>query len=287
MKLSSVRKFVAVLPFVAIPSIGHDARIPERVSAARPAVEGYVVAMTVKMEDPGAPTLSGPVNMTLKVAGERVRVEMDMSAMMGGGGDPAAMAMLAGAFMLLRDSGKVAMIMPNMQNPMSGGTGMGMIMDMSAIAGSAGVVMPAITDMKMNVDDLGAGETVLGHPTRKYRIRQTYSLDGKAHEGTSEALFATDLGAAEKGFRKFNESFGGQFLGSSTAKGVNEALMAKMPAGFPLRMTSVMQTPTGRITVTMETSKAEKVTFDEKEFEVPANIQLMDMAGMGRGRGGE
>jgi hypothetical protein len=207
--------------------------------------------------------------------------------MMGG---RAGGAMAEGAYMLLQDNGKIAMILPNMANPMGGGTGFGMTMDISSITGAARGRggMPEASDIQVDVADLGAGEAILGHPTHKYRITTKATVNGTPSETVTDSWFATDLAGAEEGFKKFSKSFGAQFSGGA-AKGMQDAIASKMPKGFPLRsITNVTQSGKTSKT-TMEVTQVGKATFEASDFEVPAGIQLMDMSGMmgGRGRGNQ
>ena len=237
----------------------------------------------------------GPANLTLKVAGDKMRVEMDMSGMMGGGrGGGRGGEMTAGAFMLLQPDGKVAVILPSMPNPMGGGMGMGMLMDLTAMRaggrGGRGGPPIEVSDIKFDVTDLGAGEPILGHATHKYRFHETYKSGSEAtpHDVTSDAWFSTDLGGAEEGFRKFSESFGAQFGSGNAAKPLVDARRAKMPKGFPMKMVSTTAKAEGKTVTTMEVTRIGKMSFEASDFEVPAGIQVMDLGALmgGRGRGG-
>ena len=202
---------------------------------------------------------------------------------------------MGGAFMLLQPAGNVAMPLPEMATPPSGGMGFGMVLDLASLQGGGrggrgGRGVPAdATDIQVTVDDLGAGEAILGHATRKYRIHETYALgSGGAQESTTESWFATDLAGAEEGFRKFSESFGAQFGSGNASKSLVDAKRAKMPKGFPLKSITTTAKPDGKTTTTMEATKVGKMSFDASDFEVPAGIQVMDLGAMmgGRGRGG-
>lgn len=247
----------------------------------RAPLDAYVVAMTIAVN---SKDVNAPMGMTLKISGDKMRMEMDMSSMLGSMGGGEATAMMSNAYMLMQADGRTAMIFPNFQNPMSGGKGMGMIMDPEMIKGQLNQTMDSNakepSDITVKLDDLGPGETILGHPTRHYKLTHQMTVDGKQESGAAEVWVATDLKDAEAGFRKFGESFGKSFLGASSDK-AEDAIFAKMPGGFPLRIVA----GTGSETVRVDVTKAEKVSIDEKEFEVPAGIQLMDLARMMGGRG--
>jgi hypothetical protein len=265
------KALLALLPISVLPNATRDLSVIQS-----PRVDGYVVTMAVTAEGAG---MNAPMTMTLKAAGAKLRIEMDMSAMMGGGG---AGPMMNGAFMLPQADGRMAMILPNMQNPLGGGMGLGMIMDMQSLSGQMrdlGISLD-ITDMKVTLEDLGAGDAILGRKTKKYKMTQKYSMGGKPYEGVSELWMTTDMNDAEAGLKKFQESFGMNFVGAATSKEVKDEIQGKTPPGFPMRTVVIMTTPEGPQKMTMEVTKAEKASIDEKEFDVPAGIQLMDMAQM-------
>lgn len=269
--------------------------------AAAPAtaqsLNGYTIVLGITSD--GRP----PVALTLKAAGAKLRVETDglqMLGMGGGGGGGGAGGMAAGLYLLPLDSGKVAAILPAM--------GMGLSVDLSMVAGAgrggrggrgrggargAGGGMappdvPDVTDVSANVDDLGAGESILGHPTHKYRIRSTYMINGEKQADTSETWFATDLTGSDDGFGKFFTTFGAAFSGGNSSKSVADAVRAKMPKGFPVKIITNSNTPQGPVVTTIEASEITKTSFEPADFEVPAGIQLMDTGSlMGGRRGGK
>jgi hypothetical protein len=191
--------------------------------------------------------------------------------------------------MLVQASGKLALVLPSMN--------MGMSIDAGSLGGGRGGrgAPPTVdaSDVNVSVDDLGPGEAILGHPTHKYRVHESYNLattvNGQAssakHDATSELWMATDLGGAENGFRKFGEAFA-SLGGRTTAKEVAAAWSSKMPKGFPLKRVSTENTDHGKTTSTQEVTEIKKTSFDAADFEVPSNIQLMDFGAMMRGRGG-
>jgi hypothetical protein len=254
-----------------------------------PRVDGYTIAMRVTTTDAAA----DPVQMTLKVAGGSLRIEMDgIAASMGGGrgGGSQADQMSRGAYMLLQDGGKVAMILPSMPNPMGGGMGMGVSMDVSALTGGMGMAVPEASNVNVDVEDLGAGESILGFPTRKYRLKQAYTTTGRgggAQDVTTDVWMTTSISGADAALRRFSESFGSQYTAGSNARGVVDALSAKMPQGFPMKSVATERRGNGSVVTTMEVTELTKTAFSQSEFDVPSGIQLIDMNAMmgGRGRG--
>jgi hypothetical protein len=136
------------------------------------------------------------------------------------------------------------------------------------------------------VEDLGAGERILGYATRRFRAT---AKDAQGREGTMEMWFA-DVGAAGAAMQKFSESFGAISMGNAT-KAASAAVSSKIPKGAVLlRAVINATTDRGKMTSTIETTDIKTMRFDAGEFEIPAGINVMDMSAMmggrGRGRGG-
>jgi hypothetical protein len=243
----NTRALFSLIPAVLIAPANFSAPVTPR-------ADGYTITMRITTGT------QAPMNITFKAAGEKMRLETDMSAMMGGGRGG---AMATGAYMLPNSDGKLIMVMPNAPN-MSGGTGMAMSMDLAQMAQRMGGAPPRVAEA--TVEDLGPGETILGYKTHKYRIRQP--------DGTVEAWIA-DLPGID--FKKFATGFGAQF------SGMHPRMAEKIPSGFALKVVI-----SGKETGTMEVSKIEKTSFTNSDFEVPAGLQVMDLGAMmgGRGRGG-
>lgn len=285
----SVIGLLALAPLTAMSPVARDS-VPNAVPASVPRVDGYTIAMRVTTTEAG----NNPVQLTLKVAGDRVRIEMDgMMAAMGGGRGMGGMGggeMGRGAFMLLQEGGKVAMILPSMPNPMGGGTGMGISLDVSAMTGGMGMGVPEASDVNVQVEDLGAGESIQGFPTRKYRLKQTYTTTGRgggAQDVTTDVWMTTSIVGADAALRRFSESFASQYTAGSNARGVVDALSAKMPQGFPMKSVATERRGNSSVVTTMEVTELSKASFAAGDFEVPPTIQLIDMSAMmgGRGRG--
>lgn len=269
-------------------------------TAAAQSLNGYTIVLGVT-----ADSTRPPLTLTVKAAGAKIRVEADGLPMMGMGGGGGGGGMAAGAYLLPLDSGKVAAIVPAFN--------MGIVLDLASLGGGGrgggrggrgrarggaggggggggtGEPMPAVpevTDVTTNVEDLGAGGSILGHPTRKYRIRTTYTVNGNKQDDVSETWFATDLSGSDEGFAKFYTTFGAAFGGRNSSKTVADAVRAKMPKGFPVKVVTTSNTANGPAVTTIEATEITKTSFDPAEFELPAGIQLMDPAGMFGGRRG-
>lgn len=243
--------------------------------------DGYTVTMKVS----GDQMQQGPLTMTFKVMGDKLRLETDMSQLAGRGGGGRGAEMAAGAYMLLQADGKFAMILP--------AAGMGMTMDVAGMFGGRGRGgmggTPAVTDLSVSVEDLGAGESMLGHSTHKYRVHtkftQNTNMMGQAttanHDDSSDLWMTTDFPGAEEAFARLGSTFG-----SRGGSEVSDAVRSKLPKGVPLKIVATVKTERDNTVTTMETTEIKKTAFQASDFEVPSGIQIMDLGAMGRGRGG-
>lgn len=255
---------------------------PKIATPAPRTLDGYVIAMNIGMQ---MKEMTAPMGMTIKLAGDKMRFEMDMAAMMAsmsGGQASDESAMMNGAYMLAQGDGRIAVVLPNFKNPMSGGTGWGMVMSGDMLANQAkqsGATTGLPGDFTVTLNDIGPGEAILGHPTRHYKMTFESKGSSSPDNGVVELWMATDMNDIAAGYKKFGEAFGNSFFsGGSEKKG--DAIADKMPAGLPLRMTVSGTSTNGSEMMKMEVTKAEKSKFDDKDFEVPAGIQLMDMSGL-------
>jgi hypothetical protein len=256
--------------------------------AAAPApvrIDGYVVTQRITSGSEPA------INLKIKVAQGKVRVEMS-------GGPQGGMP--EGMFMLLNPDGKVTAVMPTQ--------GMAVMIDAGQMASGGlgdmarmmGMGEPSVTDISVNVTDLGAGEAMLGFATHKYRVRQQYtmttSMRGQSrtekHDDVSELWMTTAMPGFTEGLEKFAENFGNAFggAGQGASKDLAAAMAGKIPKGYPLKSIVTSNVTTGdgpaRTTVTtLEVLDVTKASIDAAEFEVPAGIQVIDPAMMMRGRG--
>ena len=260
----------ALASLAVLPSVG----------ARAPLLDGYVVTQRITSSDSNE-----PITMRIKVAQGRVRVELDSPQM----------AQMGGMHMLLRDDGRLTAVMAQ--------AGMAIIMDASMLGSAQGMITgqgaaPEMSDFSATVDDLGAGERIVGYATHKYRVHTTYTMTSARggatkYDATIEASMATDVPGLADGLQKvaamFSTAFGASAGGKS--KAVSDAVAAKMPKGYALKsvVKSVETSPSGQAkttTATIEVTEVSKVTFEAAEFEVPAGMQVMDIGQMMRGRGG-
>jgi hypothetical protein len=273
--------------------------------AASPAVQrvdGYQITMKMTVEmpaDAAAGMPAGPMQMdvVIKSAGDRIRMEMDMAKMMAsrGGGDQmaGAAAMMGGIYVLVQPDNKMITVMPAM--------GMAMVADPGAMfgggGGMGGMIKTSVDTLPgwLKVTDLGAGERILGYATRKFRVETKYkttvtvmgTTTTESTEGTSDIWVTSDPSDALAAIRKYSQTMGASVMGG--AKDIFEAQMKMLPANaVALRTVTTGTTDKGKMSFSMEVAEIKKATFEATEFEVPAGMQIMDMGAMmgGRGRGG-
>jgi hypothetical protein len=249
-----------------------------------PADEGWTFTWNVTSDAPMAQNST----MQVRVLGNRMRVDFLKGTVPG---------MPPNGFMLI-DAGKgqMHMVSPQEQTatliPLEG-----MTAATNQMASGAQIKMEA-TDISVSVDDLGAGEALLGHPTHKYRVKQAFTLNMSAMgmnqstttESTSEMWMATDFPEADlRAFETFNKTFGQSFggltaMGGEGMKKLNDELQAKMPKGFPLKQsvtgTMTMQGRSQAIRTTMEVASMSKATLEQALFDVPAGYKVNDMSRM-------
>jgi hypothetical protein len=145
------------------------------------------------------------------------------------------------------------------------------------------------------VDSLGAGPTILGHPTTHYRIAtgmtMTVSAMGQQQtvkiSNTTDNYYATDITGVLNPFASMNGSDVANMFGTANAEFAQKlkAVQAKLPKGTPLRASSsatiVSQGQTRVTTSSAEVTALKWVNADPKAFEVPATYTQVQLPGMG------
>jgi hypothetical protein len=146
------------------------------------------------------------------------------------------------------------------------------------------------------VDILGAGPTILGHPTSHYRIAtgMTMKISAMGQEqsvkigSTTDTYFATDIKGDLNPFASLNGGDMANMFGTTNKEFAEKmkAAQAKLPKGTPLRVVSSSTlTSQGQTKVTnsqAEVTSIQWVNSDPKVFEVPSSytaLQLPTMPG--------
>jgi len=171
------------------------------------------------------------------------------------------------------------------------------IMDPSALAGAmsavgaTGLVKMEVSDVNTQVEKLGAGDRLLGHPTTRYRVTRDYKMDVSVmgrhnrttHHSVGEAWFATDNFIEDRVFSAWSKNFAGSMQGmvGDSFKKLMEA-EEKVPKGIMMKqvVTSTDTDEKGKArtgTMTMEMTELQKGSLDASLFEVPGSYKVTDM----------
>ena len=149
------------------------------------------------------------------------------------------------------------------------------------------------SDLKVDVKDLGDGQTILGHPTRRWRISQVVNVSvimmgdtmTVSSETVQETSYAKDLFAPSNPMVRL-DSASTQFDDIMPAEHIKKlrAAYAQLPKGIPLKLTSRSTSYFGdtdsSFTSTTEVSKIYPVTVVSSQFAVPKDYKLVDLPGL-------
>ena len=175
----------------------------------------------------------------------------------------------------------------------------GMSKVMNAVGG---LVKMQMTDVNISTQDLGAGETIQGYPTRHYRMIQNYtmtaSMFGKKsvtkNESTVDYYFAPNLKIANPFVMNSQQmSMLSQLdmFNNPDYKNQMTTAMAKLPKnGVPLKTvtTTVGTDDKGKqetMTSVMELTNLKAGNIPASEFAIPSDYQKLEMANMAAAQG--
>jgi len=156
--------------------------------------------------------------------------------------------------------------------------------EMIAQAQQMGGMKMDFSGTEAKVDNLGAGPTILGHPTSHYRVAtgMTMKISAMGQEqtvkisSTTDTFYATDLKADLNPFASLNGGDMANVFGTTNKEFADKmkAAQAQLPKGTPLRASSSSSlTSQGQTRVTnsqAEVTAIQWVPYDAKTFEVPA-----------------
>jgi hypothetical protein len=171
--------------------------------------------------------------------------------------------------------------------------------DMLAQAQKTGVTM-GFSETEAKVDNLGAGPSILGHPTSHYRVGtgMTMTINAMGQEqvvkisATADYYYANDIPGVVNPFATLNGGDMAAMFGSSNKEFADKmkAMQAKLPNNTPLRASSTSSmTSQGmtRTTSTMgEVTSVQWVDANPKLFEVPSTYTPVALPGMAGAQGG-
>jgi hypothetical protein len=165
--------------------------------------------------------------------------------------------------------------------------------DMLAQAQQTGVKM-GFSGTEAKVDNLGAGPTILGHPTSHYRIGtgMTMTITAMGQDqvvkisSTADYYYADDIKGVVNPFASMSGGDMAAMFGSSSKEFADKlkAMQEKLPKGTPLRASSTaMMSAQGqtRITSTQaEVTSVQWVDADSKIFEIPSTYTPVTLPGI-------
>jgi hypothetical protein len=193
--------------------------------------------------------------------------------------------------MLVSDSGKTIVYLDRQKNQYLRVRPAEMI----AQAQQMGGMKMDFSKTEAKVDNLGAGPTILGHPTSHYRVAtgmtMTISAMGQQQtvqiSSTSETYYATDLKADLNPFASLSGGDMANMFGTTNKEFADKmkAAQAQLPKGVPLRAsnsnTLIAQGQTRVTNSQAEVTAVKWVDSDPKSFEIPAAYTAVQMPGMG------
>ena len=165
--------------------------------------------------------------------------------------------------------------------------------DMFAQAQRSGVKM-GFSGTEAKVDNLGAGPTILGHPTSHYRIGtgMTVTINAMGQEqvvkisSTSDYYYADDIKGVVNPFASLSGGDMAAMFGSSSKEFADKmkAMQEKLPKGTPLRVSSttsmVAQGQTRTTNTQAEVTSVQWVDANPKLFEIPSTYTAVTLPGM-------
>lgn len=225
-------------------------------------------------------------------AGDKMRIDVNLQ------GSGPAVGMLAsegGLSMIVSDSGKTITYLNSKDSQYITVRPAEMI----AQAQQMGGMKMDFSGTEARVDNLGAGPTILGHPTSHYRVAtgMTMKISAMGQEqtvkisSTADTYYATDIKGELNPFASLNGGDMANMFGTTNKEFAEKmkAAQAKLPKGTPLRaISSSTVTAQGQTRVTnsqAEVTSIQWVAADPKAFEVPAAYTAAPLPGMS-GTGG-
>ncbi len=242
-------------------------------SAAAQGSVGWTYAMRITT-DSGQGTTPSVMGMRQLVRGNKLRMESSLAG---------APAMLEDAYSIFNGADStMTMVMPSEHSAMITPLG---------LAGAMRMQSMAVRSTNSDVVDLGAGESILGHPTHRYRVASSGAVDitigghtcTKKMETVSEVWIAgdVDLEQATRAASQTMKSFAptvmiDQWYGTARSH---------LPPGTALRNVMTMQSYDASgtahpVKMTVEITELSHGEIADSVFAIPADYQSTDMREM-------
>ncbi|HUQ20135.1 MAG TPA: hypothetical protein VM099_11030 [Gemmatimonadaceae bacterium] len=201
-----------------------------------------------------------------------------------------------GSYFLVLDGGKKMMLVDPSNKQYMQWDMASMLAGMSKMVNAVGgLVHMEMSEIKIDAQDLGAGETIQGYSTRHFRMTQNYSISAKMFgrtsksrsESTTDYYFAPALKALSNPFMSNSQAWAASFdmFNNPDYKSQMQAAQSKIQFGVPVK--SVVRTVTtdekGKQQVSVVTS--EMINFKNTDvpsstFAIPASYKMVEMPKM-------
>lgn len=171
--------------------------------------------------------------------------------------------------------------------------------DMLAQAQQMGQMKMNFSNTEAKVDNLGAGPTILGHPTSHYRVgtgmTMTISAMGQEQSvkisSTADYYYANDLKGVVNPFASLTGGDMSSTFGAANKEFADKlkAMQAKLPKGTPLRAsttaTMITQGMTRVTNTQAEVTSVRWVDATAGAFDIPAGYTAVALPGLGGAAG--
>ena len=235
--------------------------------------------------------------LTGHAVGTADKMRLDVKMKMQGTG--AAVGMLANqgdVSMIVTDSGKTITYLDSKNSQYIKVRPTDMILQAQQLGG----MKMDFSGTEAKVDNLGAGPTILGHPTLHYRVAtgMTMKISAMGQEqtvkigSTTDTYYATDIKGDLNPFASLSGGDMANMFGTTNKEFADKmkAVQAKLPKGVPLRaVSSSTLTAHGDSKVTnsqAEVTSIQWVPYDAKTYEVPSTYTAAPLPSMGAPAGG-
>lgn len=280
-------RFVRPARFVAA------AAVPFVFAAAIPVTDGMSYEFVMKSTSRAT---GNKEQVTLRgrgtYAGDNAKLEI-LDASSSTGGQEAFGA--KGSYFIVKNGGQEMLLVdPNQKQYMKWDIG-NMLAGMSKVVNAVGgLVKMQMSEVKIDAQDLGSGETVQGYPTRHIRMTQNYTISASmfghkttSHsETTTDYYFAPSLRIANPFVSNSQQmAMMSQFdmFNNTDYKSQMAAAQAKLPRnGVPLKTvtTTVTTDEKGKAetsTTTMEMVNFKSANVPASEFAIPSDYKMIEM----------
>jgi hypothetical protein len=201
-----------------------------------------------------------------------------------------------GSYFLVRDGGKKMLLVdPNNKQYMEWDLA-SMLAGLSTMMNAVGgLVKMEMSDIKIDAQNLGAGETIQGYQTQHFRMVENYTMNAKVFgrssksrsETTTDYYFAPALKNLANPFVQNGRAMAASFdmFNNPDYKSQMAAAQAKMQYGVPVKtvIKSVSTDEKGKQTTSIVTSEMvnfKNIDVPKSTFEIPAGYTMVEMPKM-------